>query len=435
MAKKICVVGTGYVGLIAAIGLSDFGNTVIGVDIDQEKVDTLTSGKTPIYEPGAVEYLQRNLDSGRLSFTTDSARAIQESEVILIAVGTPQGEDGSADLKYVMTVADTIAENLNNYKVIVTKSTVPVGTNRKILDRIKELAPGKEFDVVSNPEFLREGRATQDFFHPDRTVIGYESEKAKEIMHDVYRALNLISVPFVWCNLETAELIKYASNTFLATKITFINQMANLADAVGADVHLVSKTMGMDGRISSKFLHPGPGYGGSCFPKDTQALVKIGSDFGVEMELIKTVISANENQKMRMFEKLNKAFNGNLEGKTIAVLGLTFKQETDDIRESPSLTMVEQLLEAGARVQAYDAKGMENFSKLYPQVLYCNSSLDAVKQADAMVLMTEWNEFRALDLVEIKKMMSGNIIVDTRNLLDPKYAKDHGFNYTGVGRA
>lgn len=433
MSVKICVVGTGYVGLIAAVGLSDFGNEIIGVDIDEAKVARLNRGESPIYEPGVERYLEKNLESGRLTFSTDVAGAIRESEVIFIAVGTPPLENGEADLGFVEAVVKTIAANLNSYKVVVTKSTVPVGTNRWIKKRLAELAPGKEFDVVSNPEFLREGKATQDFFHPDRTVIGFETERAKDVMIRIYRALNLISVPFVWCSLETAELIKYASNAFLATKITFINQMANLAETVGADIHTIAKSMGMDGRISPKFLHPGPGYGGSCFPKDTQAVVKTGDKYGVDMSLIRSVIEANEKQKDRMLTKLDK-LAGNLEGKTVAVLGLAFKAETDDIRDTPAFNIVEGLLKRKAKVQAHDPQAMDNFSKLYPQIQYCHSEFDALKGADVMVLVTEWNDYRNLNLEKAKGLMMGTYILDTRNLLDAGQAKEFGFVYEGVGR-
>lgn len=433
MSKKICVIGTGYVGLIASVGLSDFGNEIVGVDIDDAKVDMLNKGISPIYEPGVERYLKRNLESGRLTFSTDIAGSIQDSEVIFIAVGTPPKDNGEADLSFVESVVKSIADNLNNYKVIVTKSTVPVGTNRWIKKKMGEYAPGKDFDVISNPEFLREGKATQDFFHPDRTVIGYESEQSKEVMFEVYRSLNLISVPFVWCSLETAELIKYASNAFLATKITFINQMANLAETVGADIHTIAKTMGMDGRISSKFLHPGPGYGGSCFPKDTMAVVQTGDKFGIDMSLIRSVIEANDMQKDRMVEKLEKLV-GDFSGKTITVLGLAFKAETDDIRDTPAFNLVDGILKRGANIQAHDPQAMDNFSKLYPQIQYCHSEFDALKGADALVLVTEWNEYRNLNLDKVKEMMKGNIILDTRNLLDGDLVKEKGFIYEGVGR-
>ena len=454
MSKNICVVGTGYVGLIAAVGLADFGNTVTGVDIDASKVKDLNSGVVPIYEPGVDEYLRRNLERKRLSFTTDVATAVAGAEVVIIAVGTPAKADGEADLGFVGVVADSIAAGLDSYKVIVTKSTVPVGTNRWLRDRIALASgkkPGQDFDVVSNPEFLREGKAISDFFHPDRTVIGYESDRAREIMFDVYRALNVISVPFVWCSLETAELIKYASNAFLAVKITYINEMANLADAAGADIHAVAKTMGMDGRIGSKFLHPGPGYGGSCFPKDTQALVHIGDSYGVDMSLVRSVIAANERQKMRMLDKLERLLaiaagadpvagdsaGGNvsrLGGTHVAVLGLAFKQETDDIRDSPALTIVAELLARGSRVSAYDAKAMDNFRAVYPAIDYCTDVYSAVAGADALVFVTEWNEFRSLDLARIKENMKGRVILDTRNLLDVDEVRALGFLYDGVGR-
>ncbi len=429
----ITVIGTGYVGLVAAIGLSDFGNRVVGADINQDIIDMLKKGKSPIYEQGIEDYLRRNLDSGRLSFTSDTALAVRGSDVVFLAVGTPPRKDGSADLSYLEAASDTIADNARGYTVVVTKSTVPVGTNRALEKRIGARNPDADIDVVSNPEFLREGRAVQDFFHPDRTVIGTESERARDVMKGVYRALNLISVPFVWCNLETAELIKYASNAFLATKITFINQMANLADAVGADINMVSKTMGMDGRISNKFLHPGPGYGGSCFPKDTRAVVSTGYDFGVDMSLIKSVIAANEIQKKRVVEIL-KEMTGNLKGLTVGILGLSFKAETDDVRDSPSLTVVSDLFEAGAAVKAHDPKGGENFRRFLPQTECFPVSYDAAQGADALILMTEWNEYRALDLNLLSEKMRGRVILDARNLLDPDLARDFGFSYRGIGR-
>ena len=433
MTRKICVLGTGYVGLVAAVGLSDFGNKVVGVDIDKQKIRLLNDGISPIYEPEAERYLKKNLASKRLVFSTNIDEAIQRSEIIFIAVGTPPAENGGADLSFVDKTLSSIAKNLNSRKVVVTKSTVPVGTNHWIRERLAKLAPGGEFDVVSNPEFLREGRAVQDFFHPDRVVIGYESERAKKIMADVYRSLNLISIPFVWCDLETAELIKYASNAFLATKITFINQMANLAEAVGADIHTIAKSMGMDGRISPKFLHPGPGYGGSCLPKDTQAVVEMGEKTGVDMSLIRSAIEANDAQKERMLHKLEKLM-GPLKGKTIALLGLAFKAETDDIRDSPALNMVRGVLKAGAKIQAHDPQGMDNFAKHYPQIRYCHSEFEALRGADALVLMTEWNEYRNFDLRKAKSLMANPLILDARNLLDPRQARKEGFTYEGVGQ-
>jgi len=448
MAKNIAVLGNGYVGLLAAVGLADFGNTCIGVDVNQQKIDSLNKGISPIYEPGVEEYLRRNLASGRLRFTTNAAEAIRMSQVLFITVGTPQMDNGDADLSFLKQVVETIAQNLNEYKVVVTKSTVPVGTNRWILETLTNagFTAGIDFDVVSNPEFLREGRATQDFFHPDRTVIGCESPRAQAIMEDVYRALNLISVPFIWCDLETAELIKYASNAFLATKISFINEMANLAEAVGADIHQVAKAMGMDGRINPKFLHPGPGYGGSCFPKDTAALVHLGNKHRVPMRVVQSAIEANIKQKERMLDKLKLLVSwalhtdvdhigsNPLEGKTIAVLGLAFKQETDDIRESPALDIVQGLLLSGAKVRAHDPKAMTNFSKIFPQVTYCTTAYDAVEEADVVMLLTEWNEYRSLDLDRIGRSVSHKIILDTRNILDPDDVLEKGFLYDGVGR-
>ena len=443
MAVKVCVVGTGYVGLIAALGLADFGNTVVGVDIDADKVDSLNRGIPTIYEPGCEEYLKRNLDAGRLKFSADINGSIAAAEMVFIAVGTPPKEDGSADLKYVEAVAKSVAENMQGYTVVVTKSTVPVGTNRWIAGKIMEFnsqaKEGEDFDVVSNPEFLREGKAVQDFFHPDRIVIGTESEKAREHMEELYRALFLNQTPFVWCSLETAELIKYASNAFLAVKITFINQMANLAEAVNGDIHKIAKAMGMDGRISPKFLHPGPGYGGSCFPKDTKAIVSTGEKYGVDMSLIAESVRANEAQKDRMVDKLERMFkqagNPGLKGKTVAILGLAFKAETDDIRESPALNVVDKMLKSGVEVHAHDPKSMENFSKEYDEVLYCASEFDAVKGADAVIIMTEWNLYRNIDMERVKKLMKGNIILDTRNVLDMERVKEMGFLYQGVGRA
>jgi len=434
MGKKIAVIGTGYVGLVTGIGLADFGNKVICVDIDRAKINMLNHGQIPIYEPGLKEIMDKNVREGRLSFSTDIANAIQRSEVIFIGVGTPPKENGEADLSYVESAVESIAENLNDYKVIVTKSTVPIGTNRWIKEKIIEKSGKTNFNVISNPEFLREGKAVHDFFHPDRVVIGYESEKAKEIMKDVYRSLYLIETPFVFCNLETAELIKYASNAFLATKITFINQIANLCEAVGADVHVVAKAMGMDGRISPKFLHPGPGYGGSCFPKDTKALVQIGKRYGVEMSLVNEVIRANEEQKKRMVIKLERML-GNLKGKTIGILGLAFKAGTDDMRESPAIVIINELLKKGAKIKVHDPQAEENARKIFGDLIeHHDNEYKAMKDADALVILTEWNQYRSLDLEIASKLMKGNIILDTRNIFDPLKTRELGFVYEGVGR-
>ncbi|MEX2444904.1 MAG: UDP-glucose/GDP-mannose dehydrogenase family protein [Alkalispirochaeta sp.] len=460
MAKQITVLGTGYVGLVSSVGLADFGNTVIGVDLRSDIVDTLSSGRSTIYEIGLEEYLQRDLESGRLTFTTDGDAAIKNADIVFFAVGTPPKADGHADLSQIEAAARQVASNLNGYKVVVTKSTVPVGTNRRIQSIIAEASgttPGKGFSVVSNPEFLREGKAVQDFFHPDRVVIGYEDDRAREYIEDIYRALYLIQTPFVWCNLETAELIKYASNAFLATKITFINQMANLAEAAGADIHQIAKSMGMDGRISPKFLHPGPGYGGSCFPKDTKAVAATGDEHGVDMSVIKAVIEANNRQKVITAGKLMRLMGGSPAGKTVAVLGLAFKAETDDVRESPAIDIVQELLREGATVRAFDPEAMDNFksavvgqgpfggnlnSDLQEKIAeaaasrlhYCEDEFDALQGADAVIIVTEWNAFRNLDLDRMAEAMTGRVIFDARNVLDPERTRDKGFTYAGVGR-
>jgi len=431
MAKKITIIGTGYVGLISAVGLADFGHNVTGVDINKIVVDTLNRGEPHIYETGLRDYLHKNLDSGRLTFSTDVAASIRDAEVIFISVGTPSNGDGSADLSQLFQAADDIKNNLNGYKVVVIKSTVPVGTNRKVADRLA--ADGTAVDVVSNPEFLREGKAIQDFFHPDRIIIGVESERAKSVMQDIYRSLYLIQTPVVWCNLETAELIKYASNAFLASKITFINQMANLCDAVGADIHAIAKAMGMDGRISPKFLHPGPGFGGSCFPKDLRALAAMGEERGVRMSLVREVIQANNAQKLLVIEKLKDLLN-TLNRKTVAVLGLAFKAETDDVRESPAVSIVDGLLRAGCRINAHDPIAMDNFKKKFPDITYCDHEYMALQEADALIICTEWNEYRNLDLNRVKQCMKGNLILDMRNLLNREQAKQTGFIYRGMGR-
>lgn len=434
MSKRIAVIGTGYVGLVSSVGLADFGNTVIGVDINESIVEKLNKGIPTIFEHGLKDYLERNLEAKRLSFTTDVNAAIEAAEIVFFAVGTPPKADGGADLSQVERAAKTVAKNLNGYKVVVCKSTVPVGTNRWVKSIIEEAAPGVEFSVVSNPEFLREGKAVQDFFHPDRVVIGVEDERAREYMEDVYRSLYLIETPIVWVSLETAEMIKYASNAFLATKITFINQMANLAEATGADIHEISRSMGMDGRISPKFLHPGPGYGGSCFPKDTRAIVSTGDDFGVDMSLIKEVVRANERQKEIAAEKFMELVGG-VKGKTIAMLGLAFKAETDDIRESPAITIAQALLDAGATVQAHDPEAGENFKDLFQEkVAVANDAFEALKGADALIIVTEWNAYRSLDLDRARAVMKGRVIYDARNVLEPELAKEAGFTYKGVGR-
>lgn len=433
MGKKICVVGVGYVGLLTAVGLADFGNSVVGVDTDKNKIESLKQKNPVIFEPGIEEYLGRNLESGRLSFSTDVAEAIRECEVIFIAVGTPSMDDGDADLSYVFSVVSTIKSNLNADKIVVIKSTVPIGTNR-IVSKSLYSTTGYRCEVVSNPEFLREGKAVYDFFHPDRVVIGYESNLAKENMEDVYRALNRINVPFVWCNWETAELVKYASNCFLALKIGFINQIACLSEEAGADVQTVAKAMGMDGRIGSKFLHAGPGYGGSCFPKDTKALANIGQKYGSPITLIETLIVSNELQKIRIYQRLIKRV-GELHGKTISVLGLAFKAETDDIRESSAITIISSLLHDGAIVRAHDPKAMERFSEFFPEVYYAKSVYEAAEGAAALLILTEWNEYRSLDLVRIKESMEVPYIFDTRNVVNEDDMRRCGFTFDFIGRA
>lgn len=437
--NNISVIGTGYVGLVSGACLSEFGMNVICMDKDADKIEKLKKGEIPIYEPGLHEIVKKNVDSGRLSFTTDFKSAVVNSQVIFIAVGTPALEDGSADLQYVLSAAEEIADYMDDYKIIVDKSTVPVGTGKKVKRKISEVLNKRgvnyEFDVVSNPEFLREGAAVKDFTHPDRVVLGVQSKKAEEIMKQIYKVLYLISVPFVITNLETAEMIKYASNAFLATKISFINEMANICENIGADVHHVAKAMGLDGRIGSKFLHPGPGYGGSCFPKDTQALARIARQFGSKSEIIETVIKVNENQKERMIEKI-KGKIGSVKNKRIALLGLAFKPETDDLRESPALYIAKRLIEEGAEVNAYDPIAMENCMTLYPElkINYCKNEYEACERVDIVVLATEWNQFRSLNLTKIIKNMSKSIFIDLRNVYDPEQMKELGFEYEGVGR-
>jgi len=433
--KNIAVIGTGYVGLVVAVGLADFGNRVTGVDIDDVKIAKLNEGKLPFHEPGLKDYLEANIESGRLSFTRDISSAIAKSSVVFLAVGTPPRRDGSANLEYLESSVDAIAEHARSYTLVVTKSTVPVGTNRALGKRIRARGAAAEIEIVSNPEFLREGRAIQDFFHPDRIVIGAESERAREILVDIYRALKLSEVPFLWCGIETAELIKYATNAFLATKITFINQMANLADKVGADIALIAKSMGMDGRIGEKFLHPGPGFGGSCFPKDIRALASTGDSFGVDMSLVKIVAAANEEQKARVVARLKVLLDARLNGLSIAVLGLAFKSNTDDVRESPALRVIADLLKEGILIRAHDPQAMDNFKILFPDISYCDSGIEAMKGADAVLILTEWNEYRSLDFSLMRKVMRGKVLLDTRNLLDPKRAREHGFIYRDNGRS
>ena len=433
--KRICIVGTGYVGLVSGTGLADFGNYVVCVDIDKEKIELLKKGEIPIYEPGLKEVVDRNVKAGRLRFSTDIDKAIRDSDVIFSAVGTPPGEGGEADLRAVWAVATVFAKNLDGYKVFVNKSTVPVGTGRKVYELIQELAgQDASFDVVSNPEFLREGSAVGDFLHPDRVVIGSSNPEATEIMKEVYKVLYLRKTPYVETNIESAELIKYASNAFLATKITFINEIANLCDKVGADVHVVAEAMGQDGRISPKFLHPGPGYGGSCFPKDTMALVEIFKESGIRTRIVESVVEANEYQKALVVDRL-KELIPDLKGKVVAILGLSFKPNTDDTRFSPSKVVIPLLEKEGASVQCYDPVAIKDFKRDFPDLDYKKNAYDACKGADAVILMTEWNEFRGLDLEEIKKLLKTPVFLDTRNVYDPADMRERGFIYSSVGRA
>ena len=432
--RHIAIIGTGYVGLVSGSGISDFGHKVICADIAEEKIKVLQAGKMPIYEPGLDELVDRNIKAERLSFSTDVGKTIRGSEVIFIAVSTPQSENGEADISAVKAVAKTIGQNLNSRKVVCTKSTVPIGTGKLVTSIINENNPEKmEFDYVSNPEFLREGSAVKDFLWPDRLVIGTESDWGFEVMRDVYRPLYINETPIVNTTVETAELIKYASNAFLSLKISYINEISALCEKVGADVHVVAKTMGSDGRISPKFLHPGPGFGGSCFPKDTSALVSMAQNKNVPMRTIQAAIETNAHQKKRMVKKLQ-ALTGDFSGLTIGILGLAFKSKTDDVRESASLEMVGSLLKAGAQVKAYDPEANTNFAEFYPQITYCKTWEEAVKDTDAVAVMTEWNEFRTMDAKTLKNLMKSPIILDTRNILSRKELQKNGFSFDNVGR-
>lgn len=433
---NICVIGTGYVGLVTGTCFADFGVNVSCVDKDASKIEMLKRGEIPIFEPGLKELVNKNQDEKRLTFTTDLCESIKKSLVIFIAVGTPPKDDGSADLCYIEEVARTIAKNLNGYKVIVTKSTVPVGTGSLIEEIIKkEMGEDHKFDVVSNPEFLREGSAVEDFMRPNRVVIGAKSEQAMAILKDLYSPLYLIETPFVMTNIETAELIKYASNAFLATKISFINEVANICEKVGADIHMVAKGMGLDHRIGSKFLHPGPGYGGSCFPKDTMAITKIANKHGYLFKIVEAVIEVNKGQRLLMLDKIRRMVGGSIEGKVFGVLGLTFKPNTDDIRESPAMDIVAELVSGGAKIKAFDPAGMENACRILPSgVQYCNDSYEAAAQADALIIMTEWNQFRKLDLARIKELLKAPKVIDLRNVYDPANMRQIGFDYVSVGR-
>ncbi|HIO90051.1 MAG TPA: UDP-glucose/GDP-mannose dehydrogenase family protein [Candidatus Marinimicrobia bacterium] len=433
--KKITVIGTGYVGLVSGSGLADFGNYVTCVDVDDERINLLSSGHIPFFEPGLKEIVGRNMAADRLCFSTDVSGAISQADVIFIAVWTPMDGDGSADLSAVKDVSKTIGENINSYTLIATKSTVPIGTREIINSIISEHAPqNTTFDVVSNPEFLREGSAVRDFLLPNRVIIGTDSEQAVELMREIYRPLFLNETPFVFTDIPTAETIKYASNAFLAVKVSYINELANLCDATGADIHVVARAMGLDGRISPKFLHPGPGFGGSCFPKDTRALIHSAEIKGVELKVVKAAADANEAQIDVIIKKLERLAGGSLKGKRVAVMGLAFKANTDDIRESRAVAMVDYLLSREAEVAVYDPAAMSNMKLLYPDLDYADSVESAVKGASAALVMTDWNEFRGLDLAHIGELMKKKVIVDAKNLLSREQLAENGFAFEGVGR-
>ena len=431
---NICVVGTGYVGLVAGTCMSDFGMNVTCVDSDESKIKMLKKGKMPIYEIGLSELVQRNVKLGRLQFSSDLKKAIERSLVIFIGVGTPENDDGSANLTQVREVVKFIAAHMNDYKVIVIKSTVPVGTARELKQLVKDNLKSKiDFDIVSNPEFLREGAAVNDFLRPDRVVIGAESERAMAVVRDIYRPLYLLETPIVSTTNETAEMIKYASNTMLALKISFVNEIANICDKVGADVFTVATAVGMDKRIGSKFLHPGPGFGGSCFPKDIRSLVNTADSVGYDFEIGKAIISVNERQKDLMVEK-SRQLLGTLMDKTVCLLGLSFKPGTDDVRESPAIHVARGLLKQGAVVQAYDPEAMDEAKKELPDISYCKDYLTAAKNADLLIIATEWHEFRDLRFEELKSVMRTPNIFDTRNIYTPQDIKDLGFTYICTGR-
>ncbi len=433
---RIAVIGSGYVGLVSGACFSEFGVEVICVDQDADKIARLRRGEMPIYEPGLDQLVASNVAAKRLSFTSDLPAAVKRADAVFIAVGTPSRRgDGHADLSYVFGAAEEVGRALDRYTVVVTKSTVPVGTGRKVAETLRRVRPDGDFDVVSNPEFLREGSAIGDFMRPDRVVIGAESERARAVMRELYRPLFLNETPILFTSIETAELTKYAANSFLATKISFINEIADLCERVGADVQDVAKGIGLDGRIGRKFLHAGPGYGGSCFPKDCLALAKTAQDAASPMTIVEAVIRVNEERKQSMAERIIRACGGNVQGKTLAVLGVTFKPNTDDMRDSPSLVIVPSLQKAGAAIRAFDPEGMKEAAKLMHDVAFCANAYDAMKDADALVIVTEWNEFRALDLARVKSLLRTPTVIDLRNIYEPHDMSAAGFYYVSVGRA
>ena len=433
---RIGMVGTGYVGLVSGTCFAEFGHTVICVDKDAAKIERLKNGEIPIFEPGLEELLKRQIESGRIQFTTDIAEAVSDSEAVFIAVGTPSRRYGrDADMSYVHGAAREIAQNLKGYTVVVNKSTVPVGTARDVEGIIAEENASADFDVASNPEFLREGAAIDDFMRPDRVVVGTSSEKAQKVMRDVYRPLFINETPILFTKRETAEVIKYAANAFLATKITFINEIADLCEHVGADVQQVAKGIGLDGRIGSKFLHAGPGYGGSCFPKDTLALTRAGQKYGAPQRIVEAVVSVNEDRKARMADKIIAACGGDVRGKRIGILGVAFKPNTDDMRDAPALTIVPILQQAGAIVAAYDPEAMDIAKDMMDDVIWCDNPYEVAQNADVLSIVTEWNEFRALDLPRVREAMSGNVFADLRNVYKAEDMKGKGFHYISIGRA
>ena len=430
----IAVIGTGYVGLVTGAGLADFGNDVICVDVDVRKIEALRNGKIPIYEPGLDTLVSKNVNEGRLRFTTDLTEAIQSARAIFIAVGTPPKADGSADLRYVEDVANTIAKNMNGPKLVITKSTVPIGTGRMIEKIIESHNTGHKASIVSNPEFLREGSAIEDFMKPDRVVIGASDDESAELMKEIYAPLHSLEIPFVVTNVESSELIKYAANGFLATKITFINEIAVVCEKVGANVQDVAIGMGLDSRIGPKFLQAGPGFGGSCFPKDTSAMADISRRHGYEFQIMEAVLRVNDAVKLRMIEKIVDVLGGEVSGKTVAILGLAFKPETDDMRDSPTIPIIKGLQELGAKVRAYDPQATENAKTMFDGVDYCEDAYDCAASADVLVLATEWNEFRALNFEKIRKALRQPVVVDLRNIYDPHRMAALGFTYVSVGR-
>ncbi len=433
---RVSMIGTGYVGLVSGACFSDFGHDVICVDKDESKIAMLKDGKMPIFEPGLDTLVDDNVKAGRLTFTTDLPSAVARSDAVFIAVGTPSRRgDGFADLSYVYAAAEEIADSLNGYTVVVTKSTVPVGTGAEVERIIKERRPDADFAVASNPEFLREGAAIDDFKRPDRVVVGTDDERARQVMRELYRPLYLSETPILFTERQTSELIKYAGNAFLATKITFINEMADLCEKVGANVQDVSKGIGLDGRIGRKFLHAGPGYGGSCFPKDTLALTRTAAEHDAPTRIVEAVVQINEDRKLKMADKIIQACGGSVDGKTIAVLGLTFKPNTDDMRDSPSLSIIPVLERNGATVRAFDPEGMDEAKGDLPNITYCEDSYSTMEAADALVILTEWNEFRALDLRRAKELLSKPLLIDLRNIYSPEVAGEAGFIYHSIGRS